>query len=147
MVRAGTLPLRLLALQYGCHVVYGEEIIDRKLMQCVREENPTLGTIDFVTKSSSKGEGGKEVRRLVFQTIAREKEYVIFQMGTRNPEWVVQAARVVQHDVAAIDLNMVSREGGREGGTYGRSGISSRHKIRHMLISTSVYYAFFYPLT
>ena len=87
-------------------------------MQCVREENPTLGTIDFVTTSSSSGSKGKgtaEVRRLVFQTVAREKECVIFQMGTRNPEWAVQAAKVVEHDVAAIDLNMVSmrRRGGR----------------------------------
>lgn len=109
MVRAGTLPLRLLALQYGCNVVYGEEIIDRKLMQCIREENRALGTIDFVTKSSSsgsKGEGITELRRLVFQTVAREKECVIFQMGTRNPEWAVQAAKVIEHDVAAIDLNM-----------------------------------------
>jgi hypothetical protein len=40
-------------------------------------------------------------------------------MGTRNPEWAVQAARVVQHHIAAIDVNMASRKGGREGGGGG----------------------------
>lgn len=39
MVRIGTLPTRLLALDYGAGVVYGEEIIDFKIMRCKRLEN------------------------------------------------------------------------------------------------------------
>lgn len=34
MVRVGTLPSRLLALQYGADLVYTEEIIDFKMLQC-----------------------------------------------------------------------------------------------------------------
>lgn len=39
MVRAGQLPLRLLALDYGADLVYTEELIDYKLLQCTRTEN------------------------------------------------------------------------------------------------------------
>jgi tRNA-dihydrouridine synthase 2 len=39
MVKAGTLPLRLLALQYGADIVYCEELIDWKLLRSVRREN------------------------------------------------------------------------------------------------------------
>ena len=35
----GTLPFRLLAAEYGAHVVYGEELVDHKVIKCVREEN------------------------------------------------------------------------------------------------------------
>ena len=37
MVRAGTLPLRLLSLEHGADIVYGEEIIDRKIAKCRRK--------------------------------------------------------------------------------------------------------------
>ena len=36
MVRLGTLPLRLLALERGAELVYTEEIIDAKLARCTR---------------------------------------------------------------------------------------------------------------
>jgi tRNA-dihydrouridine synthase len=39
MVRVGTLPMRLLALRYGADLVYTEEIIDHKMVQCERIEN------------------------------------------------------------------------------------------------------------
>lgn len=39
MVKAGTLPLRLLALQYGADIVYCEELIDWKLLRSTRREN------------------------------------------------------------------------------------------------------------
>jgi hypothetical protein len=39
MVRAGTLPMRLLALDYGADIVYCEELIDWKLLRSVRREN------------------------------------------------------------------------------------------------------------
>lgn len=41
---AGTLPTRLLALKYGAHIVYSEEIIDFKLLRTHRYENGKLGT-------------------------------------------------------------------------------------------------------
>ena len=39
MVRIGTLPMRLLALQYGADIVYSEELIDWKLLRSRRVEN------------------------------------------------------------------------------------------------------------
>ncbi|XP_020094830.1 tRNA-dihydrouridine(20) synthase [NAD(P)+]-like isoform X2 [Ananas comosus] len=39
MVRVGTLPLRLLAAEYGADITYGEEIIDHKLLKCERRLN------------------------------------------------------------------------------------------------------------
>ena len=49
MVRAGTLPTRLNALRHGADIVYSEELIDYKLLQCTRVENPVLETIDYIT--------------------------------------------------------------------------------------------------
>jgi tRNA-dihydrouridine synthase 2 len=34
-----------------------------------------------------------------------EKPYLIFQIGSANPELAVQAARVVMHDVSGVELN------------------------------------------
>lgn len=42
MVRVGTLPMRLLALEYGADLVYTEELIDWKLLNSKRVENGEL---------------------------------------------------------------------------------------------------------
>lgn len=39
MVRVGTLPMRLLALDYGADIVYSEELIDWKFMRTIRRIN------------------------------------------------------------------------------------------------------------
>lgn len=41
MVRVGTLPMRLLALDYGADLVYSEELIDWKFLRSIRRENGT----------------------------------------------------------------------------------------------------------
>ena len=98
MVRAGTLPLRLLALHYGADTVYGEELIDQKIVHTSRIVNPVLNTVDYV---STKGP-----RSIVFRTCAIEKEKIVYQMGTANSVRALQAAQHVIQDVAAIDINM-----------------------------------------
>ncbi len=101
MVRAGTLPLRLLALQYGADTVYGEEIVDKRILACRRVENAHLGTVDFVSP------GPQGMDQLIFRTDRRrERGRCVFQMGTAGPELAVQAARLVAGDVDAIDVNM-----------------------------------------
>lgn len=35
----GTLPFRLMAAEYGADLTYGEEIIDHKMLKCVRRAN------------------------------------------------------------------------------------------------------------
>lgn len=42
MVRIGTLPMRLLALDCGADIVYTEELIDFKLLRSIRRENGNL---------------------------------------------------------------------------------------------------------
>eukprot|EP00730_Choanoeca_flexa_P006273 TRINITY_DN12123_c1_g2_i4.p1 TRINITY_DN12123_c1_g2~~TRINITY_DN12123_c1_g2_i4.p1 ORF type:complete len:535 (+),score=140.00 TRINITY_DN12123_c1_g2_i4:145-1605(+) len=97
MVRGGTLPTRLLALKYGAHVVYGEELIDYRMLDCERIVNPVLDTIDFVSKQD---------HSVAFRTCAAEKAAVVFQMGTSDPDRAVQVAKLVEEDVAGIDVNM-----------------------------------------
>uniref|UniRef100_A0A3Q0RAB5 Uncharacterized protein n=1 Tax=Amphilophus citrinellus TaxID=61819 RepID=A0A3Q0RAB5_AMPCI len=70
MVRVGTLPMRLLALDYGADVVYCEELIDIKMAQCQRVVNEVLETVDFVAPDD----------RVMFRTCEREKDRVVFQM-------------------------------------------------------------------
>ncbi|KAG8470701.1 hypothetical protein KFE25_009122 [Diacronema lutheri] len=100
MVRAGTLPLRLLALHYGADTVYSEELIDLKVAKLSRVENGVLGTVDFVLAS-----GAQPV--VTFRTDpSKERGRLVFQLGSASPASAVAAARVVADDVDGIDLNM-----------------------------------------
>jgi hypothetical protein len=45
MVRVGTLPYRLLALEYGADIVYSEELVALKLQNTVRLKNGLLFSI------------------------------------------------------------------------------------------------------
>ncbi|KAG5345465.1 DUS2L synthase, partial [Acromyrmex charruanus] len=97
MVRIGTLPMRLLALDYGADIVYTEELIDRKLLRSIRRENDVLGTVDYIDKTDG---------TVVFRTCSREREHVVLQIGTSDPARAAQVARMVENDVAGIDINM-----------------------------------------
>lgn len=97
MVRIGTLPMRLLALDYGADIVYTEELIDRKLLRSIRRENDVLGTIDYIDKTDG---------TVVFRTCSREREHVVLQIGTSDPLRAAEVARMVEKDVAGIDVNM-----------------------------------------
>jgi tRNA-dihydrouridine synthase 2 len=89
--------MRLLALEFGADIVYTEEIIDWKLMKCVRKVNQILGTIDFIEESDG---------RVVFSTCEKERDKVVLQIGTASAERALQAAKLVENDVAGIDINM-----------------------------------------
>jgi tRNA-dihydrouridine synthase 2 len=96
MVRVSTLPMRLLALEFGADIVYTDEIIDWKLMKCTRKVNRVLNTIDFVEKDGN----------VVFRTCEKEKGKVVLQIGTASAERALRSAKLVENDVAAIDINM-----------------------------------------
>uniref|UniRef100_A0A8B9CYQ9 Dihydrouridine synthase 2 n=1 Tax=Anser brachyrhynchus TaxID=132585 RepID=A0A8B9CYQ9_9AVES len=96
MVRVGTLPMRLLALDYGADIVYCEELIDIKMLQCKRVINEVLETVDFVAPNE----------RVVFRTCERERHCVVFQMGSADAERALAVAKLVESDVAGIDINM-----------------------------------------
>ncbi len=98
MVRAGTLPLRELAVEYGADLVYGEELIDRAVMVCERRERE--GRVEFVRKES-----GGELRPL-FAVRPENSARTIFQMGSNRADNALAAAQVVAGDVAGVDVNM-----------------------------------------
>ncbi|KAK7115278.1 tRNA-dihydrouridine(20) synthase [NAD(P)+]-like [Littorina saxatilis] len=123
MVRVGALPMRLLALDYGADLVYCEEIIDRKILITTRTENAVLGTIDYIMSDGT----------VVFRTCPREKDSVIFQMGTSDPKRALAAARKVEKDVAGIDINMgCPKEFSIKGG-MGCALLSQPDKIKQIL--------------
>lgn len=97
MVRVGTLPLRLLAADYGADIVYGEEIVDHRVLKCERRINELLGSTDFVEKGTTS---------VAFRTCTEERNQVVFQMGTSDTVRALKAAQLVCNDVAALDINM-----------------------------------------
>lgn len=96
MVRSGELPTRLLALLYGADIVWGPEIVDKKLIDCTRHENKILNTVEFLESNG----------KVAFNTYKPlETGKLVFQMGSADPELAVKAGLKVINDVDAIDLN------------------------------------------
>lgn len=123
MVRVGTLSTRLLALQYGADLVYGEEIIDFKIINSERIENTRFGTIDFVGKDG----------RLVFRTCEKERGKVVFQVGTADPERAVQALKKVEKDITVFDVNMGCPKSFSVQGGMGSALLTQPQKIHDIL--------------
>ncbi|KAM9302136.1 tRNA-dihydrouridine(20) synthase [NAD(P)+]-like [Gastrophryne carolinensis] len=123
MVRVGTLPMRLLALDYGADIVYSEELVDIKMLQCKRVENDILQTVDYVSPTE----------RVVFQTCEKERGRVVFQMGTADPQRALEVAKLLENDVAAIDVNMgCPKEYSTKGG-MGAALLTNPEKIEEIL--------------
>ncbi|KAL3282445.1 hypothetical protein HHI36_005631 [Cryptolaemus montrouzieri] len=126
MVRVGTLPMRLLALEYGADLVYSEELIDWKFLKSVRIINHTLGTIDYIDPSDG---------TVIFRTCEKEKSKVIVQLGTCDPERAVSVAKMIENDIAGIDLNMgCPKEFSLKGG-MGAALLTNPHKAKNILKS------------
>ncbi|KAJ7943810.1 tRNA-dihydrouridine synthase [Quillaja saponaria] len=126
MVRVGTLPFRLLAAQYGADITYGEEIIDHKLVKCERRINEVIGSTDFVEKGTE---------NVVFRTCNREKNQVVFQMGTSNSMRALTAAQMVCNDVAAVDINMGCPKSFSVSGGMG-SALLTKPELIHDILTT-----------
>ncbi|PPQ79859.1 hypothetical protein CVT25_002915 [Psilocybe cyanescens] len=94
MVRSGALPTRLFALKHGATLVWGPEIIDKAILHSTREVDPITGVVSY-----------NGVSRAIFATHPVEKPYLIYQMGSSDPELAVQAAKTVMQDISGIDLN------------------------------------------
>lgn len=89
--------MRLLALEFGADIVYSEELIDWKMMKCQRRVNSVLGTVDFVDPLDSS---------VIFRTCEKERGKVILQIGTASADRALAVAKLVEKDVAGIDINM-----------------------------------------
>lgn len=96
MVRTGSLPMRRIALEYGSDIVYSPEYIDRAVMKCERQWNKKLEIAQY---SDPQG-------KMVFAIDTElESDRLLFQIGTANVDWAVEAAEKVVKDVAGIDIN------------------------------------------
>lgn len=123
MVRIGTLPARLLALKYGADIVYSEELIDHKMLQCKKIVNPILNTLDYVAPDG----------KCIFRTCGAERERVVFQMGTSDAERALKTAKMVEDYVAGIDVNMgCPKEFSIKGG-MGASLLKQPQKVKEIL--------------
>ncbi|POV98935.1 hypothetical protein PSHT_13769 [Puccinia striiformis] len=96
MVRIGTLPTRLLALEYGANLVWGPEIVDKAIIGSTRIVDETSGTIQYTKNNGTSS---------IWQTHPIEKSRLIYQIGSANKELALQAAQTVADDVSGIDLN------------------------------------------
>jgi len=99
MVRVGTLPFRLLALDEGADIVYSEELIAYKLRQTKRVKNKISNTIDFVEQKDDLS------TRAIFRTCKSDHPNVV-QIGAADSIVALKAAEIVSRDVNGIDLNM-----------------------------------------
>lgn len=75
-------------------LVYSPEIVDKSIVGAERRVNPRSGTIDYVKDG-----------KLIFRTHPIERPFLVFQLGSSDPQLAVKAALTVQQDVAAFDLN------------------------------------------
>ncbi|CAK9296441.1 unnamed protein product [Gordionus sp. m RMFG-2023] len=109
MVRFGTLPSRLTALDYGADLVFAEEIVDRLILKSKFVLNHKLKTIDFIVKENEFHKVDKNSNiveniaykhnfiaenNTVFRTPPlKENNKLIFQLGTRNIENAIKISQ------------------------------------------------------
>ena len=125
MVKIGTLPTRLLALDYGADLVYTEEIIDFRLLRSTRVENELLETVDYIDKTDE-----TLTLRLAPK---RERGHLVLQIGTNDPERAVKVAKMVEKDIDAIDVNMGCPKGFSLKGGMGAALLTHPDKIKAIL--------------
>ncbi|THU96842.1 tRNA-dihydrouridine synthase 2, partial [Dendrothele bispora CBS 962.96] len=94
MVRSGALPTRLFALKHGATLVWGPETVDKAILHAERVVDPVTGVVSYNGKSKA-----------IWMTHPVEKPYLIYQIGSADPELAVQAARTVMNDISGVDLN------------------------------------------
>jgi len=93
----GELPTRMMALKHGADLVWGPETVDKKIIGCKRVFNDKINCIDYIKTSSPFP---------VFRCHpVHERNKLVFQLGTSDPDLAVQAAKTVAQDVAAIECN------------------------------------------
>lgn len=107
------MPTRLFALKHGAKLVWGPEIVDKALLHSERVVDRMysektvmfvhLAPMTFAAMSGTIHFNG--VSKSIFSCHPIEKPYLIYQIGSADPDLAVQAARIVKDDVSGIDLN------------------------------------------
>ena len=125
MVRVNSLAFRTVCAEYGCDMLYSEEIVARSLVESTRSENAELGTVDF-TSSTERG-GGRVILRV------KPRERVVLQLGTACGIEALKAAQVAAADVRAVDLNMGCPVKFSVQGGMGSALLTEPEKVRDIL--------------
>ena len=105
------MPTRLFALKHGATLVWAPEIVDKAILHSTREVdrelslNMTYNTSKPIIEAITGVISYNGVSRAIFTTHPVEKPYLIYQIGSSDPELAVQAAKMVMQDVSGIDLN------------------------------------------
>ncbi|KAF8256780.1 hypothetical protein EI94DRAFT_1774852 [Lactarius quietus] len=94
-VRSGALPTQPFALKLGEKLVYGPEMDDKAMLNVERVVVPVSGALYH---------NGKH-ERSTFTCHSVEKPYLIFQVGSADPDLALQAARLVVDDVSGVELS------------------------------------------
>ncbi|XP_065057054.1 tRNA-dihydrouridine(20) synthase [NAD(P)+]-like isoform X2 [Rhopilema esculentum] len=82
-----------------------------------------LGTIDYVAPDGT----------IIFRTCSAEKDKVVFQMGTCDAKRALKVAKIIEDDVAGIDVNMgCPKEFSIKGG-MGAALLEQPEKVREIL--------------
>ncbi|KAG0221429.1 tRNA-dihydrouridine(20) synthase [NAD(P)+]-like [Actinomortierella wolfii] len=84
MVRVGTLPTLLLSLEFGADLVYTPKVADPGISGAEHVVSEDNGTIDYLINGN-----------VVFRTHPSEKDRLVFQIGSANPDTALQAALTV----------------------------------------------------
>jgi len=124
MVKVGTLPMRVLALQYGADIVYSEEIIDKRLLASDRIVNHALDTVDYIDRRDNS---------LVLRICKEERSRLVVQLGTSDGDRAASAGRKIEEDVAGIDVNMGCPKSFSLKGGMGAALLSQPSKVRDIL--------------
>jgi tRNA-dihydrouridine synthase 2 len=78
----------------SANLVWGPETVDRAMIGCTREVDHVTGVVRFMKAGKS-----------IWDTHPIEKDRLIYQIGSATPELAVQAAKLIEQDVAGVDLN------------------------------------------
>merc|ERR1712137_568110 len=92
---SGYTALPLVRATTRADIVYGEEIIDKKIARCERRENTRLGLVEFVQHG-----------KVVYSTCKEEADRNVFQIRTADAVHALAGAEVICRDVATVDVNM-----------------------------------------
>lgn len=83
-----------------------------------------LGTIDFVDRSDG---------TIVFRTCAKERQQLVLQLGTSDAERALSVGKLVENDIAGLDINMgCPKEFSIKGG-MGVALLAQPDKAEHIL--------------
>ncbi|KAF1745254.1 hypothetical protein MXB_1009 [Myxobolus squamalis] len=96
MVRANTIAMRIMCLNYGADIVFTPEIVDHSIIDCKKIENERLGTTDFINSKTE----------VIFRTSLAEKSRLIFQLGTSSSKRALRVLKLVENNVSGLDVNM-----------------------------------------